>query len=63
MVEKEPVHEHVAERVHSAAGSMRGHAVSEAKRQAASAMTKATKDIFGMATTGLAPPARKRKRR
>jgi hypothetical protein len=51
----------------AAAGSMRGHAASQAKRQATSAMTQATKDIFGAWTAGLAPPAlakrRKRKRR
>ena len=46
----------------SAAGSMRGHVASEAKRQAASATTKATKDIFGLWTTTLAP-AKGRKRR
>lgn len=47
----------------AAAGSMRGHAVSQAKRQTASAMKTATKDIFG-AWTGLAPaPAKKRRKR
>ena len=47
----------------AAAGSMRGHAVSQAKRQTASAMTKATNDIFGAWTAGLAPPPAKSRRR
>jgi hypothetical protein len=50
----------------AAAGSPRGHAVGQAKRQAATAMTKATNDIFSAWMGGLAPPpakTRKRKRR
>ena len=47
----------------AAAGSLRGHAVAQAKRQAATAMTKATKDMFGVWSTGLASPPAKPKRR
>jgi hypothetical protein len=50
----------------AAAGSLRGHAVGQAKRQAATAMTKATQDIFDAWTGGFVTPpakARKRKRR
>ena len=47
----------------SAAGSMRGHAVSQAKRQTASAMTTATKDILGAWMAGLAPPPARRRRK
>jgi hypothetical protein len=47
----------------AAAGSMRGHAVSQAKRQTASAMTSATKDIVAAWTNGLAPAPAKRRRR
>lgn len=47
----------------AAAGSMRGHAVSQAKRQTASAITTATKDIFGAWTGGLAPPPARNRRR
>ena len=50
----------------AAAGSLRGHAMSQAKRQSASMMAKAGKDILDAWTAGLtastAPP-RKRKRR
>ncbi|WP_280151449.1 hypothetical protein [Piscinibacter sp. XHJ-5] len=49
----------------AAAGSLRGHAAGQAKRQATAAMTKATKDMFSVWTAGWAPPAspKKRKRR
>ena len=49
--------------LNSAAGSMRGHAVSQAKRQTASAMTTATKNVFEAWTAGLAPPPAKSRRR
>jgi hypothetical protein len=48
------------------AGSMRGHAAAQAKRQATAAMTKATKDTLRFWTGALAlspPPKRKPKRR
>lgn len=45
-------------------GSLRGRAVGQAKREAATAMTKATQDIFGFWTAGLVtPPATKRARK
>jgi hypothetical protein len=48
----------------SAAGSMRGAATAQAKRQATSVMTKASKDIVDAWTGALtAPSAQKRKRR
>jgi len=47
----------------AAAGSMRGHAASQAKRQAASAMTTATKDILEAWMAGFAPPPARRKRK
>ena len=51
----------------AAAGSLRGRASRQAKRQAATAMTKATKDILDAWTLGLVTPAAKvrkpRKRR
>ena len=47
----------------AAAGSMRGHAVSQAKRQTASAVTTASKDIFEAWTAGFAPPKGKRRKR
>lgn len=46
------------------AGSVRGHVIGQAKRQAATAMTKATKDIFGAwAAPSLPSTTKKRKRR
>lgn len=46
------------------AGSLRGRAVGHAKREAGTAMTKATQDVFAFWTGGLiAPPAKKRTRR
>ena len=50
----------------AATGSLRGHAVGQVKRQTATAMTKATKDIFDAWTAGLTTPpskTRTRKRR
>jgi hypothetical protein len=47
----------------SLAGSMRGHASAQAKRQAATAMTKATHDMFDLWASALAPPRSKRKSR
>lgn len=48
----------------AAAGSLRGHAVGQAKRQAATAMTKATKEIVDAWTAGPATtPAKKRTRK
>jgi hypothetical protein len=48
----------------AAAGSLRGHAVGQAKRQTATAMTKATRDIFDAWTAGLVtPPAKRRTRK
>lgn len=46
------------------AGSLRGRATGQAKRAAAAATTKATKDILGLWTAGLGPtPAKKRARK
>ena len=47
------------------AGSMRGQAVAQAKRQSAHAVTNATRDIFGFWTAALTatPPAQKKRRR
>jgi hypothetical protein len=48
------------------AGSLRGHAAGQVKRQTTTAMTKATKDVLDFWTAGLAAPATKprtRKRR
>ena len=50
----------------SAAGSLRGRAMGEAKRQTTSMMTKATRDVIDAWAAGFAPltaPARKRKGR
>jgi len=48
----------------AAAGSLRSRAAGQAKRQATTAMTKATKDIFDAWTLGLVtPPARTRTRK
>ncbi len=49
----------------SVAGSMRGHAAGQAKRQATTAMTNATKTIFDAWAGALTPsaPAMKRKKR
>jgi hypothetical protein len=46
------------------AGSMRGHAAAQAKRQTKSAMTNATKTVFDAWADALAPaPRAKRKRK
>jgi hypothetical protein len=49
----------------AAAGSLRGQAMGQAKRQATAAMAQATKNVVDAWTVGLAPPAaaktRKRK--
>jgi hypothetical protein len=46
------------------AGSLRGRAAGQFKRQAGTAVTKVTKDVFDFWTASLmAPPARKRTRR
>jgi hypothetical protein len=46
------------------AGSLRGHATAQAKRQTASAMKKATNDIFNVWSSGLAgSPTKKRRKR
>ncbi|NRF65511.1 hypothetical protein HLB44_00800 [Aquincola sp. S2] len=48
----------------AAAGSLRGHAAAQAKRQTTTAITKATRDIFDIWTAGLMPaPVKTRKRR
>jgi hypothetical protein len=50
----------------AAAGSLRGRAMGQAKRQSAAMMTKATQDVIDAWTAGFtAPtaPSRKRKRR
>ena len=50
----------------AAAGSLRGHAVGQAKRQAATVMSKATKDVLDAWTAGFVTPppkTRTRKRR
>jgi hypothetical protein len=48
----------------SLAGSMRGHAAAQARRQATTAMTKATQDMFDLWAAALAPaPARRKPRR
>jgi hypothetical protein len=45
------------------AGSLRGHAAGQIKREAGTAMTKATNDVFDFWTAGLmAPPTKKRRR-
>ena len=49
--------------MNAAAGSMRSHVASHAKRQTASAMTTATKSIFEAWMAGLAPPPAKRRRK
>ena len=54
--------------VNAAAGSLRGRAMGEAKRQSATMMTKATQDIIDAWTAGLtvpvpSAPPRKHKRR
>jgi hypothetical protein len=49
----------------AAAGSVRGQATAQAKRQAAQTMTRATNDVLGAWTAALTPPkprARRRKR-
>lgn len=50
---------------HSTAGSMRGHAIGQAKRQARTATTKATKTIFDawLGSTTPVPVKKKRRRR
>ena len=47
------------------AGSMRGHAAAQAKRQTATAMTNATRTIFDVWAQALAPtpPAKRKKKR
>lgn len=48
----------------AAAGSLRGRAAGHMKREASTAMVKATQDVFDFWTAGLmAPPAKKRTRR
>jgi hypothetical protein len=49
----------------SVAGSMRGRATAQAKRQTATAMTNATRTIFDAWTGAMAPslPAKRKKRR
>jgi putative copper export protein len=46
------------------AGSMRGHAAAQAKRQAAAAMTNAKRDILSFWTGALvpSPPAKRKKK-
>jgi hypothetical protein len=45
------------------AGSMRGHAAAHARRQATTATTKATQDMFDLWTAALVPARAKRKTR
>lgn len=45
------------------AGSVRGRATAEAKRQATSAMTKGAKQMSDFWTAGLTSPARKKSKR
>ena len=49
----------------SVAGSMRGHAAAQAKRQTATVMTQATRDMFDLWANALvaSPPKRKTRRR
>jgi hypothetical protein len=47
----------------AAAGSLRGHAMGQAKRQAASTMTQATNVMIGAWTAALAPAATRTKKR
>jgi len=47
----------------AAAGSLRAQAVDHLKRQAATTMTRATKDMLGVWTAGMASPPAKPKRR
>ena len=49
----------------SVAGSMRGHAAAQAKRQTTTAMTNATRTIFDAWVGAMTPtlPAKKKKRR
>ena len=49
----------------SVAGSMRGHATAQAKRQTATALASATRTIFDAWTDAMAPsvPAKSKKRR
>ena len=50
----------------AAAGSLRGHAMAQAKRQSATMMTKVTRDVIDAWTAGPTPltaPSKKRKRR
>jgi hypothetical protein len=48
----------------AAAGSLRGHAVAQARRQTTRAMTKATNDMFNVWANGLtASPTKKAKKR
>jgi putative copper export protein len=49
--------------VNKVAGSMRGHAAAQAKRQAAAATTNATRGILSFWTGALAPAKRKKKPR
>ena len=50
--------------VNTAAGSLRGHAAAQAKRQTARAMKKATNDMFNVWASGLAgSPTKKRRKR
>jgi len=61
MVEEEPVHEHVVERGQLGARQDRGRGPTPS----ATAITKATNDVFGFwtgAMTSAASPKRKRKR-
>jgi len=45
------------------AGSVQGHAMQQAKRQAASSATRATKTVFDAWTAGVKPTPAKRKRK
>ncbi|RQP22704.1 hypothetical protein [Piscinibacter terrae] len=51
--------------VNAAAGSMRGHALGQAKRQASTAMTQGANNIFEAWAAALVPkpPAKSRKRK
>lgn len=44
----------------SVAGSVRGHATAQAKRQVATATTKATHDVFDLWANALTPEPKKR---
>jgi hypothetical protein len=47
----------------AAAGSMRGHALNQAKHQTMNAMTKATQDIFSAWMASFTPPSPPKSRR